>query len=220
MIQKSIGSSVERHRLSRCTLQMFCRIWKNFSTHSCLHIFLHSYINPQRITSNSLTYWSTSIRILRYFPDGVKINPSTGTSRIFSTPAWPSWSRSMRFWLPMSIRSQWISHWISLWSLCWSWELAAEYCVDWFHDKVRVTCDTRPQTTYMDFLAETLITPLLRVKFGFLQSQPSHCIHGWIESRFLFTGIRGTGWPGVVPNLCAVAPMEDFSHATESFVFV
>lgn len=112
---KSIGSSVEGHGLSGCTMQMLCR-------HSGLHFqnfpvdlfppelqestLLHKY--SQRKSHRFLYITGVpAIRIIRYFPEA-KINP-TGTSRIFSTPAWPSGSNQwgMRFWLPMAIGSQW-----------------------------------------------------------------------------------------------------------------
>jgi len=112
---KSIGSSVGGHRLSCCTMQMLCR-------HSGLHVqnFPVDLFPPELQESTLPHKYSQSkshqfryitgvpaIRIIRYFPE-VKINP-TGTSRIFSTPAWPSWSNQwgMRFWLPMAIGSQW-----------------------------------------------------------------------------------------------------------------
>lgn len=71
-----------------------------------------------------------------------------------------------------------------------NWQVSTKQSprVDWFHNTLIVTWDTRSQTTYMDFLAATLIITLLPAKFGFLQSQPSRWPYprlNWVALSFL-----------------------------------
>lgn len=106
---KSIGSSVEGHRLSRCTMQMLCR-------HSGLHFQNFLWICSPQSYRSQLFYTNTPKAnhinfgtLLEY-----QQSASSATSLRWKSPPRapresfpPQPGQAERFWLPMAIGSQW-----------------------------------------------------------------------------------------------------------------